>query len=85
MAHEQSTAVAKDYYDSADANTFYMKIWGGENIHVGYYKDDWNIDTVTVNDVKEASIRIVDVFFSHIPNIESARKVADLGIHLIIS
>ena len=29
---------AKNYYDSADADTFYALIWGGEDIHIGLYQ-----------------------------------------------
>ncbi|WP_051498956.1 class I SAM-dependent methyltransferase [Nocardia sp. BMG51109] len=34
-----STAVnvARDYYNSQDADNFYFNIWGGEDIHVGLY------------------------------------------------
>ena len=30
--------MAKNYYDSADADTFYAIIWGGEDIHIGLYQ-----------------------------------------------
>ena len=29
-AHEGITKVAKDYYDSGDADNFYFQVWGGE-------------------------------------------------------
>ena len=29
---------AENYYDSADADTFYALIWGGEDIHIGLYQ-----------------------------------------------
>ena len=29
---------AKNYYDSADAATFYALIWGGEDIHISLYQ-----------------------------------------------
>lgn len=32
-----ATRVARDYYDSADADGFYATIWGGEDIHIGLY------------------------------------------------
>ncbi|MEQ8426333.1 MAG: methyltransferase domain-containing protein [Gammaproteobacteria bacterium] len=31
---------AQEYYNSDDADNFYFHIWGGEDIHVGIYKDD---------------------------------------------
>jgi len=40
LADSYSTAVhtARDYYNSADADTFYHEVWGGEDIHVGLYE-----------------------------------------------
>jgi len=37
-----STAVhtARDYYNSEDADNFYSLIWGGEDIHIGWYESD---------------------------------------------
>ncbi|MEQ8847813.1 methyltransferase domain-containing protein [Botrimarina sp.] len=32
--------VARDYYNSADADAFYAAVWGGEDIHVGLYDSD---------------------------------------------
>ncbi|KEZ76818.1 SAM-dependent methyltransferase [Salinisphaera hydrothermalis] len=39
---EYSTAVktAQNYYNSSDADTFYSRLWGGEDIHIGLYKSD---------------------------------------------
>ena len=31
---------ARSYYNSSDADTFYFTVWGGEDIHIGLYKDD---------------------------------------------
>lgn len=38
-SYQTPTAVkrAKDYYDSPDADEFYHRIWGGEDIHIGLY------------------------------------------------
>jgi len=33
-------AIARDYYDSEDADNFYSAVWGGENIHIGLYGGD---------------------------------------------
>ncbi len=30
----------RDYYNSADADTFYRLIWGGEDIHIGLYETE---------------------------------------------
>ena len=33
-------AIARDYYDSEDADNFYSAVWGGEDIHIGLYGGD---------------------------------------------
>ncbi|PXY19735.1 class I SAM-dependent methyltransferase [Prauserella muralis] len=33
-----AVGVARDYYNSDDADNFYYSIWGGEDIHVGLYE-----------------------------------------------
>ncbi len=42
MSQKYSTAVAtaRDYYNSDDADTFYHRVWGGEDIHIGLYESD---------------------------------------------
>jgi len=41
MATDYSATVnvAREYYNSEDADNFYYFIWGGEDIHVGMYAD----------------------------------------------
>jgi len=72
-------AAAKGYYDSDDANKFYMHCWGGENIHVGLYKKSFEENTV--EDVKEASIASVESLIDCIPasRAKTIKRVADLG------
>lgn len=36
-------AVAEQYYDSGDADRFYEKVWGGEDIHIGLYQTGGSI------------------------------------------
>jgi sarcosine/dimethylglycine N-methyltransferase len=33
-------ATAREYYNSSDADTFYHRVWGGEDIHIGLYESD---------------------------------------------
>ena len=33
----KGTALAKEYYDSDDAQKFYSAIWGEETLHIGRY------------------------------------------------
>jgi sarcosine/dimethylglycine N-methyltransferase len=42
-ATNQTIALARDYYDSAEADDFYRTIWGGEDIHIGLYSDGIDI------------------------------------------
>ncbi len=45
--------IARDYYNSEDADAFYHRIWGGEDIHVGIYVDP-------AESIREASRRTVE-------------------------
>jgi len=42
MSQNYSSAVstAREYYNSDDADTFYHRVWGGEDIHVGLYESE---------------------------------------------
>ncbi|MDX1589261.1 MAG: methyltransferase domain-containing protein [Oleiphilaceae bacterium] len=42
MTDQYSEAVntARDYYNSSDADNFYYRVWGGEDIHIGLYESD---------------------------------------------
>ena len=46
-ATDQTIALARDYYDSADADDFYRTIWGGEDIHIGLYDSSPDIATAS--------------------------------------
>lgn len=39
-AYSSPVATARDYYNSPDADTFYHRVWGGEDIHIGLYESD---------------------------------------------
>ncbi len=69
----EKTAVdkAQDYYNSAPADEFYFKIWGGDHIHVGIYNHPQEA-------IKEASPRIVHMMASKL-NLNADTKVLDLG------
>ena len=36
-------SVAENYYDSSDADIFYERVWGGEDIHIGLYESGLSI------------------------------------------
>lgn len=70
----QSTAVnkARDYYNSEDADYFYSKIWGGEDIHIGLYES--NDESITT-----ASQRTVQTMANYLPQLKAGDTVLDLG------
>ena len=59
---DEATRVARDYYNSTDADNFYFHIWGGEDIHVGLYESD-------DEPIAEASRRTVERMASHVSHI----------------
>ncbi|XOZ32837.1 methyltransferase domain-containing protein [Halomonadaceae bacterium KBTZ08] len=69
----EAVNTARDYYNSSDADNFYFHVWGGEDLHVGLYKDE-------KEPILDASRRIV----SHMgelmaPYVQSGQKLLDLG------
>lgn len=68
---ESVVSKAEAYYDSKDADNFYFRIWGGEDIHIGIYDD--------TDDIAEASERtIVEMVKVALPIAPTAR-VLDIG------
>ncbi|MCH8474621.1 MAG: methyltransferase domain-containing protein [Opitutales bacterium] len=63
---------ARDYYNSTDADNFYFRVWGGEDIHVGTYKDDHE-------DIAPASQRTVEKMVEHLGNLPEGAKILDIG------
>ncbi|MDN5874768.1 MAG: class I SAM-dependent methyltransferase, partial [Sinobacteraceae bacterium] len=53
QGYSDAVNVARDYYNSSDADTFYFTIWGGEDLHVGLYR-------TADEDIFEASRRTVE-------------------------
>lgn len=63
---------AREYYDSHDADIFYSKIWGGDDIHIGVYEHDE--DTVA-----DASRRTVEILANGFAHAHSAMRILDIG------
>lgn len=64
--------IARSYYNSSDAETFYSTIWGGEDIHIGLYAEpDEPIAT--------ASRRTVAALADMLPPLSGDDRVLDLG------
>jgi sarcosine/dimethylglycine N-methyltransferase len=70
MASNAGVAVAREYYDSPEADDFYRIIWGGEDIHVGLY--DQGLD------IRAASRRTVDRMAAAVAPL-AGKRVLDLG------
>lgn len=64
--------IARDYYNSEDADNFYAIIWGGEDIHIGLYE--------TVDEpIIEASHRTVRHMLGILGELRSDFHVLDIG------
>lgn len=75
MSQHDAAAVekmAKDYYDSGDADNFYYNVWGGEDIHIGLYKDD-------VEPIRDASRRTVERMAEKIAHRFPDARILDIG------
>ena len=64
--------VARDYYNSEDADNFYSTIWGGEDIHIGIYESE-------EEPIRTASRRTVERMASRLDDLGEGRRVLDLG------
>ncbi len=71
QSYTGSNRVARDYYNSHDADEFYYSVWGGEDIHVGIYEDE--ADSITV-----ASRRTVEKMAAMV-DIDENTRILDIG------
>ena len=62
---------ARDYYNSDDADNFYAIIWGGEDIHIGFYENQQE-------PIIDASHRTVRHMAEKL-DIKAGQKVLDIG------
>jgi cyclopropane fatty-acyl-phospholipid synthase-like methyltransferase len=68
----QAVELAEKYYDSNEADAFYIKVWGGEDIHIGLYKTpDENI--------ARASRRTVETMAGQLTALNAESHLIDLG------
>ena len=63
--------IARDYYDSDDADGFYFRIWGGEDIHIGIYETPSEA-------IATASVRTV-ARMADVVDIKADTTVLDIG------
>ncbi|WP_201745027.1 SAM-dependent methyltransferase [Aidingimonas lacisalsi] len=71
-AYTAADEKAREYYNSDDADNFYFHVWGGEDIHVGLYRDD-------KEPVYDASRRTVAKMASCLPKLGAKTRVLDIG------
>jgi len=62
----------KTYYNSHEADGFYQTIWGGQDIHVGIYRDD-------SESIADASRRTVETLATRLVGIDATSHILDLG------
>ncbi len=63
---------AEAYYDSGEADAFYQAIWGGQDIHIGIYRDD-------AEPIANASRRTVEAMADRLIRSDASTRVLDLG------
>lgn len=68
----EAVNVARDYYNSGDADNFYSTIWGGEDIHIGIYESE-------EEPIRAASRRTVGRMASRLDDLGEDSRVLDLG------
>ncbi len=68
----EAVDVARDYYNSEDADNFYSSIWGGEDIHVGLYFSP-------EDSILDASGRTQERMAERLNGLGENSKVIDLG------
>lgn len=71
MTAQQAETTARSYYDSEDADTFYSRVWGGEDIHVGLYE--------TPDEEIAAASRRTVARMAEVAGIGAGTAVLDLG------
>ena len=60
------------YYDSTDADAFYFRVWGGEDLHIGIYTDP-------SDSIRDASVRTVERMAQKIRSFPAGSRLLDLG------
>jgi len=81
VATSGATRVARDYYDSEDADGFYRAIWGGEDIHIGLYSSVGDVtDGAPAREtIFDASRRTVERMASMLSTPDASTRVLDIG------
>jgi len=70
--YSSAVATARDYYNSDDADRFYHRVWGGEDIHVGLYESDTEA-------IFDASRRTVAHMADLVGEVSPGQRILDMG------
>lgn len=70
--YSEVVQTAREYYNSEDADNFYFHIWGGEDIHIGLYRND-------NEPIADASRRTVARMAELLGPLDAHHQVLDLG------
>lgn len=71
-SYSEAVNIARDYYNSEDADNFYAIIWGGEDIHIGLYETEGE-------PIIDASHRTVRELVNCLGDIGPQHNVLDIG------
>ncbi len=71
-SYSNVVSIARDYYNSVDADNFYFLVWGGEDIHIGLYNTPGE-------SIRNASRRTVEVMANMLPGLGSSSRILDIG------
>lgn len=55
MTNNTEDNVTINYYSNNNISNFYKNIWGGENIHIGIYDNETDINKITIDTIKKCS------------------------------
>ena len=72
QSYSDVVQTARDYYNSEDADNFYLHIWGGEDIHIGLYQSERE-------DIATASRRTVEQLADKLAAIDANAWILDIG------
>lgn len=64
--------IAREYYNSDDADHFYFHIWGGEDIHIGLYQS-------RNEPIFDASRRTVETLADRLSGVGPESRILDIG------
>ena len=70
--YSNAVEIARDYYNSGDADNFYFSVWGGEDIHIGMYESE-------DEPIFSASRRTVAYLASRLDGLKDGVRVLDIG------